>query len=167
MSCYLTQRQPAGGVTLSAWTDASSKLVTPQVRTKTMRWLLVPELVPHKGSHRRRPNRLDHHSDEDTCSKRLLIVGDHLRCRFGQFKLCAHLLDLRCLLFDACSEGFNLFLLLRSRRFQLLHLAMLLEKLVEQHRVHRFVADAVNLALLIPSHQIGVDLLRLLRHKPE
>jgi hypothetical protein len=31
----------------------------------------------------------------------LLIVDDHLRCRFAHFKLVAHLLDLRCLLFEA------------------------------------------------------------------
>ena len=37
----------------------------------------------------------------------LLIVEDRLRCRFGHFNLGAHLLDLRCLLFQARSESLN------------------------------------------------------------
>jgi hypothetical protein len=36
-------------------------------------------------------------------SAALLIVDDHLRRSFAQFKLCAHFLDLRCLLFEVCS----------------------------------------------------------------
>ena len=48
-----------------------------------------------------------------------------------------------------------------------LHLAVLFEKLVEQHRVHRFVADGVRLALLVASHQIGVHLFHLLGHEAE
>ena len=34
----------------------------------------------------------------------LLIVQDGLRRRFARFKLCAHFLDLRCLLFHGCDE---------------------------------------------------------------
>jgi hypothetical protein len=41
------------------------------------------------------------------CPAALLIVVDHLRCRFGHFNLGAHLLDLRLLLFQAGSEGSN------------------------------------------------------------
>jgi len=34
----------------------------------------------------------------------LLIVVDHLRRRFARFKLCAHILNLRCLFFETRSE---------------------------------------------------------------
>jgi hypothetical protein len=44
----------------------------------------------------------------------LLIIVDHLRCSFFHFELGADFLDLRCLLFETCSEGFNLPLLLRD-----------------------------------------------------
>ena len=44
---------------------------------------------------------------------------------------------------------------------------MLFEELVEQHRVHRFVAHGVRLALLVASHQIGVHLFHLLGHEAE
>ena len=33
---------------------------------------------------------------------------------------------------------------------------MLLQKRVEQHRVHRFIADGVRLAFFVPRYQIGV-----------
>ena len=46
-------------------------------------------------------------------------------------------------------------------------LAMFFEKLVEQHRVHRFVANGVRLALLIASHQIGIYLFHLFGHQAE
>src|SRR5437870_2800423 len=42
----------------------------------------------------------------------LLIVGHHLWHSFAHFKLGAHFLDLRCLLFQARCEGFNFHLLL-------------------------------------------------------
>ena len=48
-----------------------------------------------------------------------LIVG-HLRRRFARFKLCAHLLDLRGLLFETRSEGLYFFLLLRHRSSEVL-----------------------------------------------
>ena len=44
----------------------------------------------------------------------LLIVADHLRRRFARFKLCAHLLDLRCLLVQTRRHSFHSFLLLRD-----------------------------------------------------
>src|SRR6266705_800546 len=44
---------------------------------------------------------------------------------------------------------------------------MLLEELVQQHRVHRFVADRVGLPLAVSSHQVRVDLFHLLGHKAE
>ena len=42
---------------------------------------------------------------------------------------------------------------------------MFFEELVQQHRVHRFVAHAVNLAFCIASHQIGVHLFHFLGNK--
>src|SRR2546423_15130012 len=44
---------------------------------------------------------------------------------------------------------------------------MLFEKLVEQHRVHRFVAHRVGLALFVASHQGWIDLFHVLSHKTE
>ncbi len=44
---------------------------------------------------------------------------------------------------------------------------MLFEELVEQHRVHRFVAHTVRLALVIASDQIGVHLFHLLGNEAE
>jgi hypothetical protein len=57
----------------------------------------------------------------------------------------AHRLDLHCLRFEACSESLDFLLLLREGRFQLLHLAVLFEELVQQHRVHRLIAHGDNL----------------------
>ena len=61
---------------------------------------------------------------EILCSARWaasLIVQDHLRRRFARFKLCAHLLDLRCLLVEPRSELRNcrlkVLLLVRHHRF--------------------------------------------------
>ena len=42
-----------------------------------------------------------------------LGIVDHLRRRFARFKLCAHLLDLCCLLFELRRENVNMFLRLR------------------------------------------------------
>src|SRR5947207_2775588 len=42
---------------------------------------------------------------------------------------------------------------------------MLFEELVEQHRVHRFVTHAVDLPVLVPSHQVGVDPFHFLSHQ--
>jgi hypothetical protein len=64
-------------------------------------------------------------------------------------KLVAHLLDLGCLRFEGCLK-------LRNGCFQFLHLAMLLQELIEQHRVHRFIADGVGPALLVTSDQVGI-----------
>ena len=36
--------------------------------------------------------------------------------------------------------------------------AVLFEELVEQHRVHRFVADSVDLAAFIADHQVRINL---------
>src|SRR5450432_1978642 len=44
----------------------------------------------------------------------MLPNDDDSWCRFAQFKLLAHFLDLRCLRFETCREGLNLLLLLRD-----------------------------------------------------
>jgi len=79
-----------------------------------------------------------------------LGIVDHPRCWLARFKLVAHLLDLRRLLFHRCDE-------ICHRWFQLLSLFVLLEKLVEQHRVHGFVAYREHFPFGIPSHQIRVS----------
>ena len=76
----------------------------------------------------------------------LLIVHRGLRCRFARFKLVAHFLKAR-------SESFNLLLLFGYDRSLFLHFAMFLEKLIEQHRVHCFVAHAVNLSVSIANYE--------------
>jgi hypothetical protein len=43
-----------------------------------------------------------------------LGIVDHVRRRFAGFKLCAHLLDLRCLLVQTRRHSFHSFLLLRD-----------------------------------------------------
>src|SRR4029077_13658695 len=42
---------------------------------------------------------------------------------------------------------------------------MLLQKLVQQHRVHRFVANGVRLSIAITSHQIRIHSCHLLSHQ--
>src|SRR5213080_3965440 len=44
---------------------------------------------------------------------------------------------------------------------------MLFQELVEQHCVHRFVADGVWFSLLVTVHQIGVDLFHVLGNEAE
>ena len=63
--------------------------------------------------------------------------------------------------------GLVILSLFRDRNLQVLDLSVLLEKLVEQHRVHRFVADRVRFALLVTSHQVWVDLCYFLSHEAE
>ena len=41
---------------------------------------------------------------------------------------------------------------------QFLHLAVLLQKLIEQHRVHRFVADGLWFSLLVARDQLRADI---------
>ena len=86
----------------------------------------------------------------------LLIVVDHLRCRFPHPDLCAHLLQ-------TCSKRFDLLLLVRGSRLEVFlqlhdgrflfpHFAMFFKELVQQHRIHRFVADGVRLAMVVARH---------------
>jgi len=48
-----------------------------------------------------------------------LGIVDHVRRRFGHFKLGAHLLDLRCLFFQVCRESFTFPVLLCGSHFLL------------------------------------------------
>jgi hypothetical protein len=94
----------------------------------------------------------------------LLILESGVRCRFAQFKLVVHLLNFRILFFKTRSE---IFFLLRELRLQFLHLTMFFEELVQQHRVHRFVAHGVGFALFVASHESGVHLFHLFSHEAE
>src|SRR6516165_3505947 len=42
---------------------------------------------------------------------------------------------------------------------------MLFEKFIEQHRVHRFIADGVGLSLLVAGYQVGIYLFHVLGHE--
>ena len=55
-------------------------------------------------------------------------------------------------------------LLRRDSRFKFFHLAMLLEKLIEQHRVHRFITNRVGFAFCVPRHEVRVHLLHFFSH---
>jgi hypothetical protein len=48
----------------------------------------------------------------DLGCKNQLLVGDGFRCRLAHFKLCAHFLDLRSLLFELSRQNIHPFLLL-------------------------------------------------------
>src|SRR5258708_643233 len=50
-----------------------------------------------------------------------LGIVDQVQRRFSCFKLCAHLLDLRCLLFHRCDESFDFLLLLCASLLLLCH----------------------------------------------
>ena len=67
-----------------------------------------------------------------------LGIVDYLRRGFARFNLRAHLLNLRGLLFELRREDSHSLL-------QLLDFAVFFEELIEQHRVHRFVAYRVRL----------------------
>ena len=98
----------------------------------------------------------------------LPIVQDRLWCGFAQFNLCAHFLDFR-------NKGFNLLLLFDDSGLLLcvcfiaclllLVLAVLFEKLIEQHRVDGVVADTLDLPVSITGGQIRIDLCNLLRYQ--
>src|SRR4029077_5612343 len=85
-----------------------------------------------------------------------LRVGDQLWFRFAEGDSLAHFLDSR-------GKSFNLLLLLRCAQFLrrdfgfqsrdsrllFLNFSVLFEELVEQHRIHRFIADSVDSAIFI------------------
>ncbi len=80
-------------------------------------------------------------------------------------------LETRCegfdLLFLFPKFELKVLLLLGNSRFQFLHSAVLFEKLVKQHRVNRFVADGVDVALGVMGHQVGVHLRHFLGYEAE
>src|SRR5689334_5428304 len=81
----------------------------------------------------------------------LLIIKSGLRCWFAHFKLCAHFLQPR-------SKRVNLPLLG-------IYLTTCFQELVQQHRVHRVVADCVWLSVFIANDQIGIHFFDLLGHQ--
>src|SRR4030095_13966283 len=87
------------------------------------------------------------------CLTASAIIHGGLRFRLAQFKLCAHFLELRLHLSDGPLE---ILTLLRNRRLQFLYFAVFFEKFIEQHCVHCFVANGVNLALGVLDDQIGI-----------
>src|SRR5262249_42530331 len=104
----------------------------------------------------------------------LVTIQNRLRCGFAHFKLCAHFLDLRGLLFHCRSQDCNFLLQLGNRGSLLLHclvlfeeLVVLLEKLVEQHGVHCLVAHRIGFALLVTSHEARIHLFHVLGHEAE
>ena len=85
-----------------------------------------------------------------------------------------HFLDLRGLLFKAGNDSLHPFLQLADCSFLFLYFASLcldlfvfFKELVEQHRIHRLIADTVRLALVVASDQIGIHLFHLLGHQAE
>jgi len=83
----------------------------------------------------------------------LLLIGCHLRRRVAHLNLGAHFLQ-------ASSKLFNLFL-------QLLHFAVLFEKLIEQHRIYLIVTNAVRLSFFVAHYEIGIYLFHILGHKSQ
>src|SRR5262249_44736892 len=89
------------------------------------------------------------------------LVRDYLWRRFINFKLRAHFLDLRGLLFKLSRQDFHPFLLLGHSSFQAFDFPVLLEKLVEQHRVDLLVADRHGFTIL-PHNEAGIQVCDLL-----
>jgi hypothetical protein len=109
----------------------------------------IMPLSPFKGKR----IRDDYCTTTSVAVASLLITHNRLRSGSAEFKLYVHFLQAR-------SQRFNL-LLLR------LNLATCFEKLIEQHRVHRVVAEGIK-----PSHRCRaspdrVDLFHLLGHEAE
>ena len=89
-------------------------------------------------------------SNEDV----LLVFSQHLRRRLTRLDLGAHLLNPRFLFIRTGDDGFEFLSLLGQRCSQFLDPAMFFEKFVEQHRVHRIVANGQRLALRVAYHQV-------------
>src|SRR6516225_11660696 len=90
----------------------------------------------------------------------LLITHNRLRSGSAEFKLCVHFLQAR-------SQRVNLLLLACGICFQFLNSLVLFQKLVEQHRVYRFVANAHNLSFLVASDKLRIHFLYFLRNQAE
>ena len=80
--------------------------------------------------------------DQASVRPTLPIAGDRLRRRSVQFDLVVHFLNERSLLFKFRSKDINFFLLFSN-------CSMLFEEFIEQHRVHGFVANAVDFPFAI------------------
>ena len=76
-------------------------------------------------------------------------------------------MQLRVHFLQSRSKRLNLLLQALNGRALLLSRFVLFKKLVEQHRVHRFVAHCVGLSLLVTGHQIGIHLFHVLGYQPE
>jgi hypothetical protein len=91
----------------------------------------------------------------ENCEMLLLYWGaalgivDHLRRGFARFKLGVYLLQSR-------SQRFNLLLQPLDSPFLFLVLAVFFEELVDQHSVHRFVANGVWLTVAVGNHQVRI-----------
>ena len=86
------------------------------------------------------------------------FVRDYLRRRFTHFKLRAHFLDLRGLLFQLGRENLHPFRLLGDSDFQGLHFVVLFEELVEQHHVDLLVAHGRDFTILCCTTRSGFTL---------
>jgi hypothetical protein len=82
-----------------------------------------------------------------------MIVYDHLRAGLICLQLRAYFLQRRCEI--------------RNCGFQFLHLPVLFEKLVEQHRVHLVVAHAVRFTFFIAYYEIRIHLLNVFRYQAQ
>ena len=76
------------------------------------------------------------------------FVCNYLRCRFIDFELRAHFLDLRGLLSQLRRENIHSFCLLRDSGFQVLHFFVLFKELVQQHRVDLLVVNGNDFTIL-------------------
>jgi hypothetical protein len=79
------------------------------------------------------------------------MVQDGLRHWSADFQLHAHFLNLRCLSFELRRENFH-----SLPKF--LDFAILLEELIEQHRVHLILAHAVGLSIFVAHDEIRIHL---------
>src|SRR6266516_4076692 len=63
-------------------------------------------------------------------------------------------------------EGVDLLFHLRNLTGLLLYLVVFLQKLIQQHRVHCFIADGVDLAVIIAYHQVRIYLCYFFSNRP-
>jgi hypothetical protein len=94
-------------------------------------------------------------------------VHNHFRGRFARFKLGAHLLDLRGLLFELRPEKLDSFLLLGNRGLQFLHSPVLFDELVEQHVGDRVIAHSQGFSIFVASYQIRTHIFHVLGDETE
>ena len=98
----------------------------------------------------------------------LLILHHHSGRHLAHFKSAAGLTRCRELsihFLKTHNEGFNLLSQGRNGLSLFLHCLVLFEKLIEQHRVHRFIAHAIGPSFFATCDQIGPNLFHLFSHK--